>query len=90
VGYADGFLRIFGNGNACVKIQGKKFRTLGNICMDMCMAEGGKEGEIKENAEVVIFDSVEDLEELSRIAGTIPYEIISLISSRVKRVYIYD
>lgn len=90
VGYADGFSRIFGNGNATLKIRGKHFPTAGNICMDMCMVDIDATSKISENDEVVIFETIEELEDLAKAAGTIPYEIISTISSRVKRIYAYD
>lgn len=90
VGYADGFSRIFGNGKASLKIGGKHFPTAGNICMDMCMIDIGPTSKISENDEVIIFENIEELEALAKAAGTIPYEIISTVSSRVKRVYAYD
>jgi alanine racemase len=90
VGYADGFSRIYGNGQATLKIRGKHFPTAGNICMDMCMIDVSSLPQITENDEVIIFENLEELESLAKTAGTIPYEIISTISSRVKRVYAYD
>ncbi|MCX8080522.1 MAG: bifunctional UDP-N-acetylmuramoyl-tripeptide:D-alanyl-D-alanine ligase/alanine racemase [Bacteroidia bacterium] len=89
VGYADGFSRIYGNGNACLKIKGKYYPVVGNVCMDMCMVNVGRDA-VEENDEAIIFENLEELQALCDKANTIPYEIISSISSRVKRVYVYE
>ena len=57
--------------------------------MDMCMVDITGLN-INEGDEVVIFESIEDIENISRILGTIPYEIFTGISRRVKRVYYHD
>ncbi|MCX7953975.1 MAG: bifunctional UDP-N-acetylmuramoyl-tripeptide:D-alanyl-D-alanine ligase/alanine racemase [Bacteroidales bacterium] len=89
VGYADGLHRNLGNGNYSVKINGQNAPIIGNICMDMCMIDvtdiAAKEGD-----EVVIFDSVDDILRISKILNTIPYEVLTSISYRVKRVYYYE
>lgn len=89
IGYADGIFRSLGNGNASFYINRKKAPTIGNICMDMCMIDitgiPSKEGD-----EVVLFRNTEDVAELSRAAGTIPYEFLVHISQRVKRIYMQE
>jgi alanine racemase len=89
VGYADGIPRSIGNERGFVGIRGKLFPIIGNVCMDMMMINlgdfVGKEGE-----EVVIFNSNPSLEEFAVYCETIPYEVITSISRRVKRVYIKD
>ena len=86
IGYADGYLRIFGNGNAWVSVKGKKARTIGNICMDMTMIDlSGIE--VKEGDEVVLFGQAPTIMELADWADTIPYEILTNVSQRVKRVF---
>lgn len=89
IGYADGFSRKLGNGNFSVIINQHKCKTIGNICMDMCMVDitgiNCKEGD-----EVVVFEDNEQLIELSKAMETIPYEVLTNISSRVKRVYVQE
>jgi alanine racemase len=86
IGYADGFSRRLGNGNGEVKINGKNYSVIGNVCMDMIMVDitGGK---IKEGDLVIIFDDQNSLLSLAKSMETIPYEVLTSVSSRVKRVY---
>lgn len=89
IGYADGIDRKLGNGVLKVKIKGNMVPIIGTICMDMCMLDiTGLD--VNEGDEVVIFETIEDVENISRILGTIPYEIFTGISRRVKRVYYHD
>ncbi len=86
IGYADGFLRHFGNGNAYVTINGKAARTIGNICMDMSMVDiSGLEAEVGD--EVIIFGSNPTVNQLAEWGDTISYEVLTNVSSRVKRVF---
>lgn len=89
IGYADGYLRAFGNGVGCMLIKGRYVKTVGNIAMDMCMIDVS-EIEVNEGDEVIIFNDELRIEELARQIGTIPYEILTNISQRVKRVYYYE
>jgi alanine racemase len=86
VGYADGLDRKLGNRNGNLYIKNSLVPIVGNICMDMCMADvtdlGAEEGE-----EVEIFGIHIRVEELAEECGTIPYEILTSIPSRVKRVF---
>ena len=86
IGYADGYGRRFGNGNGKMLIHGTEVPTVGNICMDMCMLDitnvAAKEGD-----EVLVFGADYSVAQSARDAGTIPYEILTNISQRVKRVY---
>jgi alanine racemase len=89
IGYADGYLRAFGNGIGKMFINGTAATTVGNITMDMCMLDvTGLE--VKEGDEVIIFNDQYRIEELATQIGTIPYEILTNISQRVKRVYFYE
>jgi len=67
-------------------INGKLAHIIGNVCMDMCMLDitnvPAKEGD-----EVIVFGADHPVTEMSKILGTIPYEILTGISQRVKRVY---
>jgi alanine racemase len=89
VGYADGLRRSLGNGNWMVVVKDKKYPIIGNICMDMCMVELGEDF-YPTDTEVSIFSSKNSVFEMSRLLNTIPYEIISTISTRVQRVYVED
>jgi alanine racemase len=89
IGYADGFSRKLGNGNFSVYINKKPCKTIGNICMDMCMVDVTNVA-CSEGDEVIVFDTTEQLTELSNAMETIPYEVLTGISSRVKRVYVQE
>lgn len=86
IGYEDGYLRIFGNGKAYMTVQGVKCPTVGNICMDMCMIDV-TEVAAKEGDEVIVFGQIPSIQELATWGGTIPYEVLTNVSSRVKRVF---
>lgn len=86
IGYADGLDRHLGNGNAYCLVNGQKAYYVGNICMDVCMIDV-TDINCREGDAVEIFGTHLPVHELSDRLGTIPYEIISTISTRVKRVY---
>jgi alanine racemase len=90
VGYADGLPRLAGNGRYALKVGGKKAPTVGDICMDMCMIDVTDVPEAREGSEVIVFGEGAEVEELARVAQTIPYEIFTNISERVKRVYFQE
>ncbi|MBN2638277.1 MAG: bifunctional UDP-N-acetylmuramoyl-tripeptide:D-alanyl-D-alanine ligase/alanine racemase [Bacteroidales bacterium] len=89
VGYADGLCRRLGNGKFSLWVNDKKAPIVGDVCMDMCMIDitdiDAKEGDL-----VTVFDSAHPVKDLSVAADTIPYEILSRISRRVKRVYYHE
>ncbi|NAW51570.1 bifunctional UDP-N-acetylmuramoyl-tripeptide:D-alanyl-D-alanine ligase/alanine racemase [Elizabethkingia argentiflava] len=89
VGYADGIPRSLSNGRGFVGIKGKLYPIQGNICMDMLMVDLGQDP-IQEGEEVIIFNGNPCLEQFSQYCKTIPYEVLTSISQRVKRVYIKD
>ena len=89
VGYADGLFRMLGNGNFSFWISGKPAPIVGDICMDMCMIDvTGLD--VKEGDAVFVFNDEHPVTELSAAARTIPYEVLSRISRRVKRVYFHE
>ena len=89
VGYADGLKRNLSNGIGKVFIGGKHCPIIGSICMDMCMVDiSGMQ--CKEGDEIEIFGNSISVNELARWANTIPYEILTGISQRVKRVYLQE
>ena len=89
IGYADGLNRHLGNGNAYCLVNGKKAPYVGNICMDVCMIDV-TDIECKEGDKVVIFGDDLPVTALAETLGTIPYEILTGVSTRVKRVYYQD
>ena len=89
IGYADGYDRGFGNGKATVWVNGQKAPTLGSVCMDMTMIDiTGME--VSEGDEVIIFGPSLSVETLAQWIDTIPYEILTNIGERVKRVFYRD
>lgn len=87
IGYADGFLRAFGNGNAQVKIHHQWAPTVGNICMDMCFVDISDIPEAQAGDEVIIFDQTSMIQTLAKTSNTISYEILTNISDRVPRIF---
>lgn len=86
IGYADGYDRRFGNGVGEMMVNGQLVKTVGNICMDMCMLDV-TDVLVREESEVLVFP---DVMKAAEAIGTIPYELLVSISSRVKRVYFYS
>lgn len=86
IGYADGLDRHLGNGRGYCLVNGAKAYYVGNICMDVCMIDV-TDIDCQEGDTVEIFGPNLPVHVLSDILGTIPYEIISTVSIRVKRVY---
>ncbi len=89
IGYADGFSRMLGNGTHGVYINDHFCRTIGNICMDMCMIDVTAVP-CNEGDEVIIFSTIEHLQALARALHTITYEVLTNVSARVKRVYVQE
>lgn len=89
IGYADGLNRHLGCGKAYCLVNGKKAPYIGNICMDVCMVDVTGI-ECKEGDKVEIFGDHLPITVLSDALDTIPYEILTGISSRVKRIYYQD
>lgn len=86
VGYADGLSRQFGNGVGKVMVKGKLIPVVGNICMDLSMIDvTGLD--VKEGEPVILFGDDLPVTELAGQIDTIPYEILTSVSSRVKRIY---
>lgn len=90
IGYADGFLRLAGGGRYSVLINNQLAPTIGNICMDMCMIDVSHIPGVKAGDEVVIFGQNPPVQALADAMHSIPYEIFTNISERVKRVYVQE
>ena len=86
IGYADGFSRGLSNGIGEVLVNGKRYPVIGNVCMDMCMIDLGQDS-IEEGSEVLIFGKDLPVSKMAEALGTIPYEVLTSVSPRVKRVY---
>ena len=89
IGYADGLNRRLGNGNAYCLVNGQKAPYVGNICMDVCMIDV-TDIDCKEGDKVIIFGDDLPVTILADVLGTIPYEILTSVSNRVKRIYYQD
>jgi alanine racemase len=89
VGYADGFSRAFSRGVGHVLINGKRAPVIGNVCMDMSMVDitgiDANEGD-----EVILFGAQLPIQEVAASIKTIPYEILTNTSERVKRVFVAE
>ena len=90
IGYADGLPRAAGNGAYQLNVSGKLAPIIGNICMDMCMIDITDIPEAQEGDEVIVFGQNPSVEALAACCHTIPYEIFTNISERVKRVYFQE
>ena len=89
IGYADGFDRRLSNYAGQVIVRGKRCPIVGNICMDQAMVDV-TDTDAQVGDAVEIFGDKLPLEELSNRLQTIPYEILTSISRRVQRVYVYE
>lgn len=90
IGYADGFSRALSNGRGEVIVHGKRAKVIGNVCMDMTMIDISTIPEAREGDEVIIFGAELPVAEIAEKLGTIPYEILTSVSARVKRVYLRE
>ncbi len=86
IGYADGLSRQFGNGNAYCIVNGKQAPYVGNICMDVAMIDV-TDITCQEGDSVEIFGLQLPITTLANVAHTIPYEVMTAVSNRVKRIY---
>jgi alanine racemase len=92
VGYGDGYFRSM-SGRAHVLIHGKRYPVVGSICMDQFMVNIEQDSAFNEDEVILIGEDGEEeihVEELAEWAGTIPYEILTNINTRVPRVYLQD
>lgn len=89
IGYADGYDRRFSNGKGYVSVHGQRAKVIGNVCMDMCMVDI-TEIDARVGDEVIIYGENPSVIDLAENIGTIPYELLTSISDRVKRIYYMD
>jgi alanine racemase len=88
IGYADGYSRTLGMGKGSFEIKGHLCPTVGSICMDMCMVDISEFPDISLEDTAIAFGGKIQLYDLAKLAETIPYELMTNISERVKRVYV--
>ena len=89
IGYADGLRRQLGNGKACFWVNGMAAPIVGNVCMDLCMIDVTGIN-CQEDDTAVLFDDNHPIEAIAEACDTIPYEIMTRISQRVKRIYVKE
>ena len=92
IGYADGLNRHLGNGAWEMIVGGKRAKTVGNICMDSCMIDITDIEGVAEGDEVTIFSAEKGntAADMAAVLGTIPYEVLTSVAKRVKRIYINE
>jgi alanine racemase len=86
LGYADGFSRQFGNGRGCVWIKGQLAPVVGHVCMDMVMVDI-THIEAQPGDEAIIFGPELNIIEVAASIDTSPYELLTQVGERVRRVY---
>jgi alanine racemase len=90
IGYADGLNRRLGRGACYCLVNGQKAPYVGNICMDVAMIDVTDIPDVREGDSVEIFGEHLPVTVLSDVLGTIPYEVLTSVSGRVKKVYYQD
>lgn len=90
IGYADGFNRRLGNGKSKMYVNAQLAPVIGNVCMDMTMIDVTDIPGVQEGDQVEIFGNHLSVQQLAAWCDTIPYEIMTGISQRVKRVYLEE
>ena len=90
IGYADGYDRRLGKGKGAMLVNGERAPVVGQVCMDMTMIDITDINGVKEGDEVEVFGKHISVNELAQRSETIPYEVMTGISQRVKRVYLEE
>lgn len=92
IGYADGLNRGLGCGAWSMLVHGKSAPIVGRICMDCCMIDITDIEGVREGDEVTVFSPIDGnrVDQMAAVLGTIPYEVMTLISTRVKRIFIRE
>jgi alanine racemase len=87
LGYADGLPRVAGNAGCAFMVHGKMAPITGRVCMDMTMIDITSIPEAQIGDEVIIFDKDHKIEVLAKACGTIPYEIMTNLNPRIRKIY---
>ena len=90
IGYADGYSRQFSNGVGKMWIKGELAPVIGSVCMDMTMLDVTDIAGVKEGDSVIVFGSPLPVQQVAAWINTIPYELMTGVSQRVKRIYFHE
>jgi len=90
IGYADGYDRRFSNGAGVVLLHGRRAPVVGSVCMDMVMVDVTDVPEARPGDVAVVFGDALSTSELAQRINTIPYELLTNVSERVKRVFVSE
>ena len=92
IGYADGLNRRLGCGAWSMLVHGQPAPIVGRICMDCCMIDISDIDGVREGDEVTVFSPAEGnrADDMAALLGTIPYEVMTSVSTRVKRIFIRE
>jgi Alr-MurF fusion protein len=90
LGYADGLSRRLSNGKGSLLVRGVLAPIIGNVCMDMCMLDISHIPTAIEGDTVEVFGTQRSVQSLANQLDTIPYEVFTSVSSRVKRIYFQE
>ena len=90
IGYADGYDRRFSNGAGRVLLHGQLAPVVGSVCMDMVMVDVTNIAAARPGDVAVVFGEGLDINELAGRIGTIPYELLTNVSERVKRIFVSE
>ncbi|MGI4739531.1 MAG: bifunctional UDP-N-acetylmuramoyl-tripeptide:D-alanyl-D-alanine ligase/alanine racemase [Janthinobacterium lividum] len=90
IGYADGYDRRFSSGGGVVLLHGRRAPVVGSVCMDMVMVDVTDVPEARAGDVAVVFGEGLSTSELATRIGTIPYELLTNVSERVKRVFVSE
>jgi alanine racemase len=90
IGYADGYDRRFSAGAGLVLLHGRRAPVVGSVCMDMLMVDVTDIPETQPGDVAVLFGEGLTINELAGRIGTIPYELLTNVSERVKRVFVSE
>jgi alanine racemase len=90
IGYADGYDRRFSSGAGLVLLHGQRAPVVGSVCMDMVMVDVTDIAQARAGDVAVVFGKGLDINDLAQRIGTIPYELLTNVSERVKRVFVSE
>lgn len=90
IGYADGYSRRFSNGRGSMWVHGVLAQVIGSVCMDMTMLDVTGIRDVKEGDDVLVFGQQLPVQQVAAWMDTIPYELMTAVSQRVKRIYFQE
>jgi alanine racemase len=87
IGYGDGYPRKLGNGKGYVQLKGQLAPIVGNICMDLMMVDVTDIEGVDEGDEAIILGDSPSIYDIAKWLDTIPYEVLTSVGNRVKRIF---